>query len=70
LTVYDASGNVVNRVNIVDGTDTANPRRVVGSWDLTDSRGRLVSKGTYLVRGMLTTSDGKRERVSALIGIR
>jgi hypothetical protein len=70
LTVYDASGNVVNRVNIVDGTGTANSRRVVGSWDLTDSRGRLVSEGMYLVHGMLTTSDGKRERVSALIGVR
>jgi hypothetical protein len=70
LTVYDASGNAVNRVNIVDDTDTVDSRRVVGSWDLTDSRGRKVPEGTYLVRGMLTTSDGKRERVSALIGVR
>jgi hypothetical protein len=70
LTVYGALGNVVNRVNIVDGTVTANSHRVVGSWDLTDSRGRLVPGGTYLVRGILTTSSGKREWVSALIGVR
>ncbi|MDR2578042.1 MAG: fibronectin type III domain-containing protein [Chitinispirillales bacterium] len=70
LTIYDASGNVINRVNIVDGADAANPRRVVGSWDLTDSRGRTVSTGTYLIHGVLTAIDGKRERVSVVVGVR
>jgi hypothetical protein len=86
LTVFDAFGNVVNKIEITDGADCkdvarntltaestifANSRRVVGSWDLTDSRGRLVSEGTYLVRGTVVTSDGKRERVSVvLVGVR
>jgi len=83
LTIYDASGNVVNRVAISDRdrngarrdkaclvSTGAGSRRIIGSWDLTDNRGRLVPGGTYLVRGTLTTSEGKRERVSALIGVR
>ncbi|MDR3011891.1 MAG: hypothetical protein LBU70_01605 [Chitinispirillales bacterium] len=79
LTVFDASGNVVNRVTISDveagfkpalTTATSIDSRVIGTWDLTDSRGRLASEGTYLVRGTVTTSDGKRERVSVLIGVR
>jgi hypothetical protein len=80
LTVFDASGNVVNQVTISDvgagfkpALTTATPidsRRIVGSWDLTDSRGRLVSEGTYLVRGTITTLDGKQERVSVMIGVR
>jgi hypothetical protein len=69
LTVFDASGNVVGRVGIKDINDN-NSRRVVGSWDLTDDRGRIVSEGTYLVRGMITTLGGNRERVSVLIGVR
>jgi len=80
LTVYSASGNVINKINIRDvGVENfqpvrpdiaANSRRVVGSWDLTDRRGRKVPEGTYLVRGKLTASDGSRELVSALIGVR
>jgi hypothetical protein len=82
LTVFDAAGNVVGGVNITNCADcrgainrarTAEPtesRRGVGSWDLTDRRGRLVSEGSYLVRGTVTTSDGKRERVSVVISVR
>jgi hypothetical protein len=72
LTIFDASGNVVNRVNISDRLITTGnqDRRVIGSWDLTDSRGRLVSEGTYLARGVLTTVDGKSERVSVVVGVR
>ncbi|MDR2578454.1 MAG: hypothetical protein LBC70_06565 [Chitinispirillales bacterium] len=82
LTIFDASGNVVNRVQITcrgdrprspatpESIESANSRRVVGTWDLTDSRGRPVSEGTYLARGVLTTIDGKRERVSVVVGVR
>jgi uncharacterized repeat protein (TIGR02543 family) len=70
LSVYDASGNIVNRIRITDRTLTAEPRRQVGSWNLTDRRGRPVAEGTYLVRGVVTTSDGKRERVSVVVGVR
>ncbi|MDR2578969.1 MAG: InlB B-repeat-containing protein [Chitinispirillales bacterium] len=72
LTIYDASGNVVNRVNISDTlTDGGSQgRRIVGSWDLTDARGRPVSEGVYLVRGTITAAGGVRERVSVVVGVR
>jgi len=71
LTVFDAAGNVVSRVAIKDTKDIkdGNNRRIVGSWDLTDGKGRIVSEGTYLVRGVIVV-DGKRERVSVLVGVR
>jgi len=78
LTVFDASGNVVNRVAVSYDHPAASRhpstggefgRWVIGSWDLTDRRGRLVGEGTYLVRGVVTTSDGKKERVSVMIGV-
>ena len=59
LTIFDASGNVVSKIKIKDTKDANdnNARRIVGSWDLKDAKGRLVSEGTYLVRGVVTTSD-------------
>ena len=79
LFVYDASGNVVNRI-VIGGNVGANNylplhpvpanRRQIGKWDLSDRRGNPVSKGTYLVRGTLTMSDGTRDLVSVIIGVR
>jgi len=45
-------------------------QRKVGSWDLTDRSGKPVSEGTYLAKGVLKTSDGKREKVSVIVGVR
>jgi len=70
LTIFDASGNFIKKISIKDETFSTQERRNVGSWDLTDSKGRLVSEGTYLLRGVITTSDSKKERVSAVIGVR
>ena len=75
LFVYDASGNVVNRIVIGgnDGRITIRPydsRRQIGVWDLTDNRGRPIPDGTYLIRGVLVGADGKRERVSVMVGVR
>ncbi|MCL2690520.1 MAG: hypothetical protein FWE57_11845 [Chitinispirillia bacterium] len=81
LKVFDASGNVVNRkINIRDaGVENFQPvrgipanvesRRIIGTWNLTDRRGRPVSEGTYLVRGVIMV-DGKRERVAVMVGVR
>jgi len=69
LTIFDASGNAINNIKITDNALNTQHRRPVGSWDLTDRRGRVVSEGTYLVRGVVVTSDGKRERVSVLVGV-
>jgi|GEM_PF-1918098 len=82
LTIYNASGNIVNKIRVTDDinrggainrtrTDDADePRRIIGSWDLTDRKSRPVSEGTYLVKGTITTSDGKKERVSMMVGVR
>jgi hypothetical protein len=68
LTIYDAVGNVVNKIVISDNF-TGGSRRVVGSWDLTDLNGRLVSAGTYLLRGAVVV-DGRCERVSLMVVVR
>jgi len=86
LYVYDASGTPVKRVDIRENTvggDNDNRAstslshraviersRNVGSWDLTDKKGRSVSEGTYLVKGTVKTLDGKKENVSLIIGVR
>jgi hypothetical protein len=70
LTIFDASGNLIKKVRVNDKSAGDLARREVGSWDLTDRRGRPVSDGTYLVRGTVVTLDGKRERVSVVVGVR
>jgi len=83
LTDYDATGNVINKIHISENpngrdvarnaltmAESAEPRRVVGTWDLKDRKGRLVAEGTYLVRGTIVTLDGSRERVSVVVGVR
>ena len=69
LRVYDAYGNVINKVKISDAAG-GRSRRQVGSWDLRDAKGRPVSEGTYLLRGTVKTSDGKTEKVSLILGVR
>jgi hypothetical protein len=101
LTIFDASGNAVNKIRVTDGANQRTDRhpslrthnanagddgnlftsaqanrpvvaessRIVGTWDLKDTKGRQVSKGTYLVRGTITV-DGKKERVSVMVGVR
>jgi len=67
---------VVNRVAVSDHPGAARHpsaggelRRVIGSWNLTDAKGRPVSAGTYLIRGVVTV-DGKREHVSVIVSVR
>jgi len=78
LLVYDAFGNVVNRI-VIDGNVGANnylplppapvQRRQIGSWNLTDTKNRPVSAGTYVVRGTIKTTCGKTERISIIVGV-
>jgi hypothetical protein len=71
LAIYSAFGNFVRKIDIADKAVTGNnARRQVGSWDLTDRKGRPVPEGTYLARGKITVSGGKPERVSAVVGVR
>jgi hypothetical protein len=70
LRIYDATGNIINKVRISDKAIGSQAKRQVGEWDLTDKKGRPVSEGTYLVKGMVKTSDGKSEKVSVILGVR
>ena len=70
LRVYDATGNVINKVKIRDNVIGSQAKRQVGSWNLTDKNGRQVSEGAYLVKGVLKTSGGKGEKVSVILGVR
>ena len=70
LSIYDISGNIINKVKISDMAIDNRLKRKAGSWDLRDKNGRIVPVGTYLVRGLVKTSDGKREKVSLTIGVR
>ena len=68
LLIYDAAGNAVGTARVAD-SDGGPYKRKVGEWDLTDAKGRNVPEGTYLIRGVLVGADGKRERVSAVVGV-
>jgi uncharacterized repeat protein (TIGR02543 family) len=70
LTIYDAAGNAVKKIRVIDDAVGSQSRRKVSSWNLRDSRGRAVSAGTYLVKGVIKASGGKIERVSAVVGVR
>jgi len=71
LSVYDASGNLVKKIFVNDNAVMGNGvRRSVGSWDLRDGKGRPVPAGTYLVKGAIKAKGGKRELVSAVVGVR
>ncbi|MCL2689263.1 MAG: glycoside hydrolase family 3 C-terminal domain-containing protein [Chitinispirillia bacterium] len=72
LSIYDASGSRVSRIRISDKSTgkSSNERRPVGSWDFTNSKGRAVSEGNYAVKGNIKTKDGKREKVSLILGVK
>jgi hypothetical protein len=70
LAVYDASGNKVKTIKVSDKSTNSTDKRIVGTWDLTDAKGRPVSEGAYLINGIVTTRDGKREKVSVIVSVR
>ena len=77
LTIYDASGNTVKKITVGDSNNSimskgadGSVRRQVGSWNLTDAKGRRVPAGTYLVRGTIVGAAGNKERVTLIVGVR
>jgi hypothetical protein len=70
LSIYNESGTFIRRIRVGD-TSTGNvERRFVGDWDLTDSRGRQIPAGNYVVKGTVTTKNREKVRVSQVIGVR
>jgi hypothetical protein len=71
LHVYDALGNAVSLIALRDDAPASpQSKRRVGSWNLTDNKGHPVPHGTYLLKGVIKTSDGKNEKVSLIVGVR
>jgi len=72
LYVYDATGSAIGKLSIRDNAAAGSNgvRRYIGSWDLRDASGKTVSAGTYLVKGTIKTTDGKKENVSVVVGVR
>jgi hypothetical protein len=70
LSIYDATGNIVRKIRVIDDAAGNQSKRKVSSWNLLDSKGCPVSDGTYLVRGTIKTKDGKTERVSVTVVVR
>jgi hypothetical protein len=70
LYVYDAAGKVVRKIGVRDNSAVSFGKRSVGVWNLRDSKGRMVSEGSYVVKGAISTKDGKREKVSLILGIK
>jgi hypothetical protein len=70
LAVYDIAGNVIKKITVNDNALNSQAKRKVGSWDLTDKKGRPAPDGTYLVKGVLKTSDKKSEKVSQVLSVR
>ncbi|MDR2694492.1 MAG: hypothetical protein LBB74_09815 [Chitinispirillales bacterium] len=68
--VYDASGDVVRKISVNGRAVGHLGKRTVGAWDLRDSRGRLVPDGSYAIKGVLVTKDGKKETVSLVLGVK
>jgi len=70
LYVYDASGNFVRKIGLSDNAAGGSGKRVVGVWDLRDSKGRSAPEGSYVVKGAVLTKDGKKEKVSLILGVK
>jgi hypothetical protein len=77
LFIYDASGNLIKKIDVSDckgainrALTTDQSRRLVGKWDLTNSKGRPVCEGTYIIKGTIITRDGDKERITLVIGVR
>ncbi|MDR0305282.1 MAG: putative Ig domain-containing protein [Chitinispirillales bacterium] len=70
LYVYGSDGNLVRKIRINDKSCSGQQKRKVGEWDLTDSKGRHVSEGSYLIRGTIKTKNGNKEKISLVLGVR
>jgi len=66
LRIFDASGNLVNKIIISNNKGINNP---VAAWTLTNAKGIPVSAGTYLIKGTLSTKNGKREKVTLVLSL-
>lgn len=70
LSIYNSAGGMLKKITVSDNAADGGGRRMVGSWNLTDAKGRSVPAGTYLVKGAVKTAGGRREPVSVTVSVR
>jgi hypothetical protein len=63
LYVFDATGNAVAKLSAKSGSGE------IGSWNLKDKNGAIVTEGSYVVKGALVGKDGTREKVSFMFSV-
>lgn len=69
LTVYYSNGRVAQKISLSEKSASSDGWRQVGSWDLRDKKGQIVSEGTYAVKGTVIATNGKKEKVSLVLGV-
>jgi len=67
LRIYDAVGNSVKSIRTSEASAGGLSKRAIGSWDLTDAKGRRVTAGGYLVKGKVATQGGGVVYVSSIV---
>jgi len=69
LLIFDANGNFVNKIIVgnINGISNSINKRPVAVWNLTDAKGKHVNAGTYLIKGTLSTKNGKLEKVALIL---
>jgi hypothetical protein len=70
LSIYNSQGKAVRKITLADKPTGADSWRQAGLWDLKDRKGQTVSEGAYAVKGTVFTVDGKKEKVSIVLGVR
>jgi len=69
LSAFDANGNFVSKISINGINNNGINKQRIATWNLTDANGKLVGVGTYLVKGTLSTKNGKREKVALIVSL-
>jgi len=69
LRVFDANGNFVSKIIINNINNNAAGKHPIAVWTLTTAKGNPVGAGTYLIKGTLSTKNGKRETVALILSL-
>jgi len=64
ITIKDKDGRIVNRLDM-DGIDAGEKKRL--DWDGTDSKGRALANGVYIVRLSFSVSNGHVSRATTKV---
>ncbi len=64
LVIIDILGNVLDKSTI----DCSNENTY--TWDLRNEAGRVVSPGSYIVRVIGTSNDGRKQMYQSVIGVK